>query len=349
MGTAMPRNIPRKSMYLMILLGLLFTGSAIAEYTDTVVLQNGDQITGKVKGLAQGQLSLSTDAMGTVLVEWGKITEIRSEIPMQVETTSSTRYFGQLGKPAESGNVAVSTATEIKAIPLEDVVHITPIRASVWKRIQGSLDAGFSYTKSSEVAQYSVGFNALYRARQNQVAVKYNSIFTRQDSGTTQQIDSGLNYKRFRQKGWFGTGFLALQRNQTLGIDGRGLVGAGLGRNLLQSSHGMFSLSGGLDLNIEDTTDGSEDSVEAFGTLEYLLYKYKGNQTNLVLEATVFPSLTESGRVRSQFSTRFNYELFNHFFWGLTFYGTSDNEPPEGATAKNDYGVITSLGWSFGP
>lgn len=341
---------PQHTMkYIAVLLALLLVEPVWAKYNDTVILKNGDRITGNITALATGQLSFETDAMGTVLIEWDKIAEVISDTPVQVETTGSIRYFGDLEKPSQDKTIVVSSDKETETIPLNEVVHITPISDSFWQRIRGSLSAGFSYTKSSDVAQYNLNLNALYRARHHQVGVKYDSIFTRQDSGTTGQLDSGITYKGFRQKGWFGTGFFSLQSNETLGIDGRGLLGAGIGRALLENSHSTFSLSAGLDLNIEDTTSGSQNSTEAFGTLEYLLYKFQGNQTNLVLEATLFPSLSESGRYRSQFNAKFNYELFTHFFWGFTVYGTSDNKPPEGATAKNDYGVITSVGWTFGP
>ncbi|MEJ2138984.1 MAG: hypothetical protein P8Y61_05980 [Gammaproteobacteria bacterium] len=119
--------------------------------------------------------------------------------------------------PVQDETIVINSAQEAETIPLNKVVHITPISDSFWQRIRGSLSAGFSYTKSSAVAQYNVNLSALYRAQRHQVAVKYDSIFTRQDSGTTGQLDSGISYKGFRQKGWFGTGLLSLQSNETPG------------------------------------------------------------------------------------------------------------------------------------
>jgi hypothetical protein len=321
----------------------------MANYTDTVVLKNGDNITGNVKGLAQGQLSLDTDAMGTVVIEWDKIAEVLSDKTMQVETISTDRYFGKLVEPSGNGEVVVRTETGIKAIANDNIVHVTPIDGSFWQRIQGSLSSGFSFTKSSDVAQYSIDAEAVYRTRRRQVALELNTIVTRQDSGTTEQLDTGIEYKGFRNNGWFGLGLISFQRNQQLGIDGRGLFGLGAGRNVLQTSKSVLAVSAGLDLNVEDTTSGEQRSGEAFGTLQYFLYKYRGDQTNLLLDATIFPSLTDSGRFRYQYRLKFRQELLSNIFWGLTLYGTADNQPPAGALADNDYGVITSLGWTFGP
>jgi hypothetical protein len=41
--------------------------------TDVVTLYNGDRITGEVKSLNAGILRFSTDAMGTLRVEWQEI------------------------------------------------------------------------------------------------------------------------------------------------------------------------------------------------------------------------------------------------------------------------------------
>jgi len=144
-------------------------------------------------------------------------------------------------------------------------------------------------------------------------------------------------------------GFVSFQRNQELGIDGRWLVGAGAGRTIFEKRAGTLALSTGLDLNVENTTSGQDTSGELFGALEYFLYSYKGNQRNLAVGLIAFPSLTEGGRFRWQFNTSWRQELFNAFFLGLTIYATGDNEPPAGALASSDYGVITSLGWTFGP
>lgn len=76
---------------------------------------------------------------------------------------------------------------------------------------------------------------------------------------------------------------MSYQRNQALGIDGRELIGAGAGRTIIESRRGELALSADLDFNIEDTTSGQDTSGEVFGSLDYSLYKYSGNQTNLTI------------------------------------------------------------------
>ena len=173
----------------------------------------------------------------------------------------------------------VITDASTESIPMDDLVHIVPIGESFWKRLQGSMSAGFSYTKSSEVAQFSFSGNVLYQARHSQLGLTYTNIVTDQDSGTTQQLYGRLGYRYQPGKQWYGLGFLSFQRNQELGVDGRGVLGAGGGRTLLQSNRGDLSINGGLDLNLENSGSSQDSSVEAFTAIEYSLYKYAGLQS----------------------------------------------------------------------
>jgi len=168
------------------------------------------------------------------------------------------------------------------------------------------------------VTQFSLSGNAVYRTRRNQFRLSYTNIIIDQDSGTTEQLATQLTYRRLLKQRWCGTGFVSFQRNQELGIDGRGLVGAGAGRTIFENRQGVLALSTGLNLNIENTTSGQDTSGEVFGSLGYSLYNYKGDQRNLAVGLIAFPSLTESGRFRWQFNTGWRQELFNAFFLGLT-------------------------------
>ena len=52
-----------------------------APKTDVVVLENGDRVTGEIKGLEHNRLRLSTDHMGTIYIEWDKIARLSSKAP----------------------------------------------------------------------------------------------------------------------------------------------------------------------------------------------------------------------------------------------------------------------------
>ncbi len=46
--------------------------------TDVVILKNGDHVTGEIKSLDRGKMTLSTDSMGTVQIEWEDVARVTS-------------------------------------------------------------------------------------------------------------------------------------------------------------------------------------------------------------------------------------------------------------------------------
>ena len=57
---------------------LLVSSVCAAENTSTLVMLNGNMITGWVKGLDQGKLSFGTDDLGTLSVNWDRVATITS-------------------------------------------------------------------------------------------------------------------------------------------------------------------------------------------------------------------------------------------------------------------------------
>ncbi|MFX9653422.1 hypothetical protein ABTU72_19005, partial [Acinetobacter baumannii] len=86
-----------------------------------------------------------------------------------------------------------------------------------------------------------------------------------------------------------------------------------------------------------DTTD----SIEAILGLEYRYFVFKRPERNVLVQFALIPSLTESGRLRSNFDTRFRLELVTDFFWELRLFAATDDEPPSGEGSDIDYGIIT--------
>ncbi len=61
----------------------------------------------------------------------------------------------------------------------------------------------------------------------------------------------------------------------------------------------------------------------------------------------VLPSLSDSGRVRVEFRSRLRREIVKDFFLSLSLYDSYDSDPPVIGVERNDWGLTSSLGWSF--
>jgi hypothetical protein len=61
----------------------------------------------------------------------------------------------------------------------------------------------------------------------------------------------------------------------------------------------------------------------------------------------IIPNLTNTGRVRGEFDITLKWEIIQDLFWQLSFYDSYDSDPVADGAEQNDYGVTTSLGYSF--
>ena len=88
------------------------------------------------------------------------------------------------------------------------------------------------------------------------------------------------------------------------------------------------------------------NNIEGSGTLVYELFSFQDPEMDIVTTLTVLPSLTDWGRLRADLDTRVRFELSKDFFWSITAFDNYDSRPPAG-NETNDFGVNTSVGWSF--
>jgi len=129
---------------------------------------------------------------------------------------------------------------------------------------------------------------------------------------------------------------------------------------LIQTNVTELSLLGGLVGTAESFSEGdivnpvatenvtSKENLEGLIAAEYSKYVFDDPTVNMSLRLSVYPSITESGRVRAQFDANIRRELISDLYWDLTFTDSYDSDPvSSGAESTSDYSVTTSLGWSF--
>jgi len=343
----------------VVLAFLLCSNASAREKTDIVWMSNGDRVTGEVVRLQHGKLELHTDSIGDVWVEWNDISRIESEHHFQFERTDGTRITGTIEKSSDQERLTVIGEFETISFTHENVVRISQIEDTFWEGLQGSLTMGYSFTKASDVAQGNLGFRATHRNEIRSWTIDGSTIITSdQADENTQRSNLSLSTTRFRNNRWFNSYLMGFESNDELRLNLRTSIGAGLGRYLIQTNTSELSLMGGLlgtaeNLNPEDDGDpmtrstSSQESVEGMFGVDYSRYIFDDPSVDLSVSLFAFPSITQSGRTRAQFDVNLRWELIHDLFWDLTYYNTFDSDPPSGSTSTNDYGIVTSVGYSF--
>ncbi len=320
-----------------------------APKTDVIQLRNGDRVTGEIKSLMRGQLELSTDHMGTVLIEWEQVEEILSHTGQAIELTSGERFYGTLEKPEAQNFVRINSTDGAVGVASDDIISMYPVEAGIWDRLDVSARLGFSWDKSSEVGKYSVGLDGSWRDPYFITRANFQTdITTQKEVDDSQRTVFNLNHMRFLQHNTFRGLFGNLESNDELGIDLRTVVGAGYGWVPIRSQQTLFTLMGGLAVNREIPDNGDTDAqLEAVASLLWDYFLFSHPERNIGLNFSVFPSLTESGRYRANFDTVMKIEIVRDLFFDITAYASYDNRPVSATASQSDYGVSSGLGYNF--
>lgn len=321
---------------------------ASAQRTDVVQIVNGDKLTGEIKLLDRGTLTLKTNDLGTISIKWDRVARLIASRLFEVETTIGLTYLGSLAA-ADLGQVTVTTGGSAVTLALLDIVRIAPIGQTFWSQLEGHLDVGFSYTRSSEVLQFNLDHATKWVRPSFNVTLEVQSALTKQpDTSDTGRSMLRAYYARQRGARWLVGGGAQFDRNTDQGIDLRAAGLVGVARVLITTHTVDSTINVGLSVNEEYPVDAPKrTNVEASGNYVFSYFTHHSPKTGFDLNGRLLPSLSDLGRARFEISTSVRRELFRDFTVTLSFYDTFDSRPPTEEALKNDYGVVTSVGWVF--
>jgi hypothetical protein len=347
----MPRTATHRALPWIMGLALALTsaGPLCAQgKTDVVTLANGDRITGEVKKLERGRLEFSTDDAGTLYFEWDKLLSVVANRLVEVVTGSGDRFLGSLG-PAQPRMISVSTSLADVPLHMSDVTSILPIGRSFWSKLDGSIDAGFTYTQSSGIAQLTFNSQTIFRKPASSIRLTASATQTRQQSGEADDRASlEVSHLRFPWQRWFVLVGGRFENNESLGLVLRSQAAAAAGPRLVNSNRAQMAAGAGVVVNNEQGVDvGSSQNVEALLMWQTSYFTYDSPKTNFDVALQYYPSLSDPGRQRLQLDTAVKREFWKDFFVSLSLYNTYDSRPPNPEAEKNDVGVVVSFGWSY--
>ncbi len=344
------QSLGRLALFLCVLWADAASGAERAK-TDIVMLQNGDRVTCRILYLKFGLLQVNSAQTGSLSIEWPNVRSIQSNYSFRVEKFGGQHFAGVISTDPDGKNLRVGTGADAVTIPMREVTRVLPYESDFWQRINGSVALGYNFTRSSDVSQLSFQFDEQYsdESREAQLTAQFASTSSSSGDDSTQtEIASNLFFLRPGPNFW---GLLnALQRDQNLGIDGRVVVGSVLGRHLYQTGDTRLLGVAGLAVDQEWASDGgkSHSSLESVFGGQWRVFKFSYPKINLNTSLLLFPSITDSPRVRASLNVTLTFKLTDRFSLKLNDFGNYDSRPPSAEAVTLDYGVNTSIAYEFG-
>ncbi len=322
---------------------------AFAAKTDIVVLKNGDRLTGEIKKLERGYLTFKTDDIGTLSVEWEDVAEVMANTSFEVDDRQGGIYFGTLQPGPGEGQLSIVGLMGRQVVEMADVFHILRLGSSFWEGVDGSINAGLSYTSAGRLGTLDIFVDTVFKRPSYEVGFTFTSTLTRQpEVEDTRRNDLTMNYIHRYPDRWLAFGLAELEQNRALGIDLRASIAGGGGRFLVQTPHSELLLGVGLNLNREvPVEEPPSDNVELMIPLRYDKFAYDFPKIDIYVGFVTYVGLTDWGRVRAELNLRLARELFKDFSASLIGWESYDSRPPTVDGPNHDYGATFTLGWTF--
>jgi uncharacterized protein DUF481 len=322
--------------------------AAAAGKVDVVQLRNGDRLTCEIKRLDRSILTVNTDPLGTVSVHWGDIATLASPRQFDLQLESGGHYLGSLVSAA-AGRVGLAIdGGGTLDFALLDVVRLAPIGSSLWNRMDGSIDAGFTFSQAELETHWTLNGSANYRSPLYLLNATVSSQVTlREEEDSISRNNIGLSASRLLANRWYTIGFGTFQQNQELSLDLRVLGGGGIGRDLVHTDHRLWSGFGGLAYTHEQFSgDPAAQSAEAVigGQIDFFT---PGHETFRITNSVLsYYALSGRARFRLEVQSAWQHEFLKDFYWSLNAFDSFDSSPPQDLKT-NDSGVSITLGWKF--
>jgi hypothetical protein len=326
-------------------LGLLLLSSPAEarERTDVVTLRGGLRVPGEILQMSLGRLSLRTDDMGRVSIEWLRVTQIESTYPFAVEFSSGSTYFGPLHAGGD-GELVVGD----RAVRLDEVVSITPVDDNFWNRVRAYADLGFSLAKANTALTLSADAGFDYRGEMFGTSAAFNT-YVQSSSGVAATTENTLALSgSYYFKPWRVSLLGGLDQNAELLLDLRLSVGADIAYAAIRNSFMELWLAAGVTVAREQYSGVSPDvAVAGYLDATWRAFRYASPELDTEIELSLLPVLNDLGRVRGTATARVKYEVFSDFNVGCNLTYTFDTRPPEPDAPRSDYRVTLSVGWSY--
>ncbi len=325
-----------------------------AQNLDRVILRNGNAVVGEVLELRRGDLSVDTEEMSEVDIDWDDIASVTTTRIFEVTDVNGFQYFGRLAATDQQGTLVVVLGEVADSLAFSEVVEMTFIGQSFFAKTKGFVDVGANITRANSLAYLLLKGRFAYRGRLWDVDWNAETYYQQQEITTdlgevfeeeTSRSSTSVTVKRFFGGSWAATATSDIEQNEELSLDNRLLLILRGEYYFIRSQSIEFSAGLGGALNLETFT-GEERTSSAEITAVTTFDAFDIGDFDIMTTVSTFIAPADGGRFRLNVDTRLSWEIFNDFVVAFTATERYDSEPPT-VDAGRDFTYGLTIGWSW--
>ncbi|MBV4360305.1 DUF481 domain-containing protein [Pinibacter aurantiacus] len=339
-----------RNALLFLLAAIIYLPSS-AQQKDSIFLNNGQILIGKIENASLGEVSIDDIDLKMQNVKLYKIKRIVTFTRVKIEMVDKRILYGVL-KPSLKLNhaeILLDDSTTI-TVHLTEINQLITLERNFFQRLSGDFSLGFSYAKSSGVGQASISAQVQYSTPAFENMLSMSSISSIDTSHFSRDQGNIALYSGYNINSTiFAAGMLQYQRNLELAIARRYQEMLGGGMKFFVRENWQLQGLTGLAINQEKSTDEGASSVvtlEIPVMVRFNLYKFRHPNIQITTSQALYFSLTDKGRVRFDGNTSFSWQLIRYFYLKINPYTNYDSKPPAGSS-NFDYGITVGISYKF--
>ena len=353
----------------IILFSLFIAASILVNGQDVIKLKNGNEINGELKSMNRGVLTIETPYSDSDFkVEWDQLVYLKTGSKYIVSLSKESmahlkkfiakndsldgRILATLETHASNSEVIVlHTSHGNRNVSIDQIVYLNSVNDSFISRLSATIDVGFNLTKANNLKQLNISSTLAYEADKWGADGGFNVVDSKQDSiARIHRLDANIGFNWYLPKDFYLAVSANYLENDELQLDLRSTYKTGLGFFILRTNRMHWKVEGGAaftkELYFPDPTIDSNTKSSGEGYLGTEVNLFNIGDLNLMSNIIVYPSITESGRTRSDFKFEAKYDLPYNLYIKAGTTVNYDNQPAvEGA--EYDYVINTGLGWEL--
>lgn len=334
---------------------------------DTVVLENGDRLTGSALKLEAGKLTFKTAYADAIAIAWDQVKSLKVDKPLVLahDREGEKASVNVVAIERTDAGLVIETATGRSIV---DPSSVTVLRTQADQTaFEASLHPGWGHAwtvaananlslakGNSDTETLGAGATAVRQTPNDKTSLNFSTLYGRDNKAgitSANTTGGGARYEHNAGPRLFAFASGDFLSNGLQNLDLRSTLSGGFGWHAVRSGTQSLDVQGGVAWTRESYSQGisgqtatpaATNSFAAVNLGESYMRKF-GASSAFTEQANLFPDLNDLGRVEFNLNSSFSTRIAKAFSWVTTFSDTYTSFPPA-HTLDNDLILTTGIG-----
>lgn len=311
---------------------------------DELLLVNGDRLSGTVKSMDGGKLTLSTEYGGDIKIKLSSVKKIITEEPVRIHLDNGWKLKGSL-TPIEGGGVRVKSAQtgQSAVVDWRRITAVNPPESN-WS---GSISAGGSMQSgNTDLNSITLGFETNRKTEDDRFRLRFLHNYSDEDDSVTSRNTYGsMKIDHFVKRPLYVYFAAEMLKDEFKDLNLRTILGPGVGYSLWDDAKSSLDLEAGVTYFSQDHELGVDEQWATYRLgAEYALHW--SDRLKFNVESQLYPRVDDTGDYKWRNESNIKTSLGSGWALKLTNLIEYDSKPTTGIK-ETDVTSTLALDYDF--